>query len=274
MKKPKTEYQFTKAKGQLKYSMTNDYLFRMVLQRDHETLVMLICSILHLSRDQVLDAYIDNPIEPGATISNKEYQLDIVVKLNGCITINLEMQVINYNNWPMRSLSYLCRKFDSIARGEDYNTAQSVYQIGFLDFTLFEEHPEFFSKYQIRNAKDNYLYTDKFNLFVVELNHTDMAKDEDKLYDIDTWAKLFKATTWEEIKMITEKNPSMNSATEAIYMSTANADILEQCRIREDNIAHEVYQNEKIKTLTSENKALNETIAKLQAELDALRTKT
>ncbi len=62
---------------------------------------------------------------------------------------------------------------------------------------------------------------------MVELNHTDIATDEDKLYGIDTWAKLFKATTWEEIKMITEKNPSMNSTAEAIFVSTANEDILE-----------------------------------------------
>lgn len=241
--------------------MTNDYLFRMVLQRDKETLVMLICSLLHLSRDQVIDAYIDNPIEPGATVSDKEYQLDIVVILNGDTIINLEMQVINYKNWPMRSLSYLCRKFDDVARGDDYNTANTVYQIGFLDFTLFEDHPEFFAQYQMRNAKDNYLYTDKFNLFVVDLNQTKMATDEDKAYDIDTWAKLFKATTWEEIKMITEKNPSMNSTAEAIYMSTSNKNILEQCRIREDNIAHEKYQSEliksqadKINTLNKENK--------------------
>ena len=92
---------------------------------------------------------IDNPIEPGKSIDDKEYQLDIVVKLNGNITINLEMQVVNYHNWSARSLCYLCRKFDSVARGEDYNTAQPVYQIGFLDFTLFEDHPEFFARYQV-----------------------------------------------------------------------------------------------------------------------------
>ena len=72
----------------------------------------------------------------------------------------------------MRSLSYLCRTFDDIARGEDYDNSHPVYHIGFLDFTLFKDHPEFYAKYQLRNVKDNYLYTDKFNLFVAELNHT------------------------------------------------------------------------------------------------------
>jgi len=264
-------YQYEQATGALKYTLTNDYLFRMVLQRDNETLIMLICSVLHLSRDQVIDATIDNPIEPGKSIDDKEYQLDIVVKLNGNITINLEMQVVNYHNWSARSLCYLCRKFDSVARGEDYNAAQPVYQIGFLDFTLFEDHPEFFARYQMRSASDGYLYTDKFNLFVVELRHTDMATEEDKLYGIDVWAKLFKATTWEEIKMITQSNPSLNSAAEALFVSTANQDILEQCRIREDNIAHEKYQAEKIQSLTEENESLIDENESLTNENERLR---
>lgn len=192
--------------------------------------------------------------------------MDIIVKLNGDITINLEMQVVNYENWTMRSLSYLCRKFDSIARGDDYNTSKPVYHIGFLDFTLFEDHPEFFAQYQVRNQKDGFLYTDKFNLFVVELNHTDMATDEDKAYGIDTWAKLFKAERWEEIKMITQSNTSLNSAAEAIFMSTANADILEQCRIREDNIAHEKYQAEMIKKLSDELSEANNRVNSLSLE--------
>ena len=270
MKKSTTKLHYINATGALKYNMTNDYLFRMVLQRDYETLIMLICSILHLERDEVIEAHIENPIEPGATISNKEYQLDIVVKLNGDINVNLEMQVINYKNWPMRSLSYLCRKFDGIARGSDYNAAETIYHIGFLDFTLFDDHPEFFAKYQVRNAKDNYLYTDKFNLFVVQLNSTTIATEEDKLYGIDTWARLFKAKTWEEIKMITKENPSLTSTAEAIYMSTADQNILEQCRIREDNIAHEKYQNELISSLTKEKNTLTKELKSLSNENKSL----
>ena len=78
-----------------------------------------------------------------------------------------------------------------------------------------------------------------------------MATNEDKNFCIDVWARLFKATTLEGIKMITQNNPSLNSTAEAIFVSTANKDILEQCRIREDNIAHEKYQREQLELLTS-----------------------
>lgn len=91
---------------------------------------------------------------------------------------------------------------------------------------------------------------------MIELNHTDMARPDDKKQKVDTWAKLFKATTWEEIKMITNENPSMNSTAETIYLSNSDYAIREQCRIREDNVAHEKYQKELIEKLTSENARL------------------
>ena len=88
-----------------------------------------------------------------------------------------------------------------------------------------------------------------------------MATTEDKTNHVDNWAKLFKATTWEEIKMITKDNPSMNSTAESIFMSNADISILEQCRAREDAIAHEKYQKELIESL-------NKTIADRDVELD------
>ena len=144
-----------------------------------------------------------------------------------------------------------------------------VYHIGFLDFTLYEDHPEFCAMYQLRNAKDNYPYTDKFNLCVIELNHTDIATPQDKANHIDDWARLFKATTWEEIRMITKDNPSMSSAAESIYLSNADISILEQCRAREDAIAHEAYQKKLIAELRQDLSEANKRIEETKQE-DAL----
>lgn len=110
----------------------------------------------------------------------------------------------------------------------------------------------------MKNVKDGFVYTDKFNLLVVELNHTNIATAEDKAFGIDTWAKLFKATTWEEIKMITQDNPSMNSTAESIYLSNSDENIRELCRRREDAIAHEKYQKKLIQDLTDENTRLRQ----------------
>lgn len=263
-------YNFLSASGKIPYNMTNDYMFRIVLQKNEETLKNLVCSVLHLSMNDIKEIKIENPINPGDAIDEKEYQMDVMVLLNNNTHINLEMQVINYENWPERSVAYLSRKFNDLSRGKDYSKIEPVYHIGFLDFAPFEYHSEFFAKYHIRNDRDNSLYTDKFNLYVIELNRTDLATEDDKRYSIDVWAQFFKATTWEEIKMITKDNPSMNSTAESIYLSNSDFVIRERCRAREDAIIHEKFQAERIEALTSEVSTLSNEISVLTSENSTL----
>ena len=86
-----------------------------------------------------------------------------------------------------------------------------VIHIGFLDYTLFSDCPEFYATYKLFNAKNHHLYSDNLTLSVVDLSRIDLATDEDKSYHIDYWAKLFKATTWGEIneKVIAEKDSAL-----------------------------------------------------------------
>ena len=121
---------------------------------------------------------------------------------------------------------------------------------------------------QIQNARDCYLYTNNFNLYVIELNHTNMATHNDKRLGIDIWAKLFKATTWEEIKMITQDNPSMNSTAESIYLSNSDFAIQEQCRAREDAIAHEKYQKQLLEEQNKQIESLSAEVARLTQLLE------
>lgn len=74
---------------------------------------------------------------------------------------NLEMQNLNEYNWPERSLSYLCRSFDQLYRGQEYEEALPVIHIGFSDFTLHPEAPEFYATYKMLNVKNHLLYSDK-----------------------------------------------------------------------------------------------------------------
>ena len=41
-----------------------------------------------------------------------------------------------------------------------------------------------------------------------------LATKEDNKWHIDEWARLFKATTWEELKMIAEKDQLYSEAAE------------------------------------------------------------
>ncbi|MBQ8624713.1 MAG: PD-(D/E)XK nuclease family transposase [Agathobacter sp.] len=100
------------AHGVIPYNMTNDYMFRAVLQSNNLVLCGLIRSLLHLSEEISLTAEITNPIILGESIEDKEFRLDINVTINHSTLLNLEMQIANKLNWPNRSIVYLCRSFD------------------------------------------------------------------------------------------------------------------------------------------------------------------
>lgn len=222
------------ATGSVTIPMTNDYLFRALLQRNNKVLRGLICSLLHMTEDQIQCVNITNPIILGEAIDEKAFFLDVNVLLNDTTVIDLEMQVVNEYNWPERSLSYLCRNFDTLNRGEDYQKLKPAIQIGILDFTLFPEHPEFYSTYKFINVKNFIIYSDKLRLSVLDLTQTDLATEEDKAYHTDQWAAFFKATTWEDIKMLAQNDEYINEASNTIYELTQEEKIRLQCEARED----------------------------------------
>lgn len=225
---------FADATGTIDYTFTNDYMFRSVLQENPSVLTSLICSLLHQQREEVTSVVIKNPIELGKFIEDKDFILDINVNFNNNTNINLEMQVSRQPYWCERSLCYLCRTYDQLGKGEDYSQVKPAVHIGFLDFTLFPDVPEFYATYKMLNVKNHHLYSDKFILSVVDLNHIKLATEEDKAYGIDYWAKLFRATTWEELKMIANKNEILEEASASLYKMNANEAIRERCQARED----------------------------------------
>ena len=251
------EIDWDKLRGPVSIPMTNDYLFRALLQRNNKVLKALICSLLHMKIADVQTVTITNPIELGKAITSKEFILDIRVELNKNTIINLEMQVINEGNWPERSLCYLCRAFDNLNHGDDYASVKPVIHIGILDFTLFEEQPEFYATYRMTNEKTHRIYSDKLRLSVLDLNHINLATEEDKYYKIDHWAGLFKSTTWEELKMYAESDEYVKSATESIYQLTQEEKIRQQCEAREDYRRRTVGRERMLKEALEENKQLH-----------------
>lgn len=158
------------ASGPVRFNMTNDYMFRAVLQANNKVLRGLICSLLHLTEKDIISAEITNP----------------------------------------------------------------VIHIGFLDYTLFRELPEFYATYKLLNVKNHSIYSDNFTLSVINLSQIDLATEEDKYYQIDYWAKLFKATTWEEIHMLASNNHYIHEASNTIFQLSADEQIRKQCLDREE----------------------------------------
>ena len=160
--------------------------------------------------------------------------LDLKVMLNNDRILNFEVQVSNEKCWPERSLSYACRTFDQLLRGQPYTDVKPVYHIGFLDYDLEYLSPEFYATFKLLNVKKYELYSDKFVLSVINLNQIELATEEDRKYGIDHWARLFKADTWEAIKKMAQENEHVSDAAETLLQSNQDLKIRSYCEAVEE----------------------------------------
>lgn len=267
------------ATGKIDYQMTNDYMFHAALQKNPKVLKSLVCSLLRLHPQEIRSIQIINPIILGEAVDEKTFILDINIVLNDNTLINLEMQVENLYNWEERSLSYLCRTFYQLQKGEEYSSAKPVIHISFLDFTPFPEYPEFYASYKFMNEKNHHIYSDKLTLCVVDLRQIELATAEDQASGLEHWARLFKASTWEEIRMIAKKDENLLEATETLYTLNADELVRRQCEARADYYRLHNSINRRMEELllekenaVEENKKLNLKVQDLSIENDSLKT--
>ncbi len=183
------------AKGAVAIRMTNDYLFHALFQEDNEALKGFVCALLKLDAGQVKSAVVINPIELGTSVGDKEFILN---------------------------------------PGEGCQRVKPVVHIGLLDFTLFPKFPEFYATHRLMNVKNHMIYSDKLQLSLVDLTHIDLATEEDMQHRIDCWAAFFKAATWEEIKMIAQRDENIAKAANTVWKLSQEDKIRLQCEARED----------------------------------------
>lgn len=87
------------------------------MQKNKNILKHLICALLSIPVECITDL----AIELGKAIDTKTCILDIKLLLNNSQYINIEMQVSKQDYWTERSLTYLCRTYDNLEPGEQYN---------------------------------------------------------------------------------------------------------------------------------------------------------
>ena len=78
-------------------------------------------------------------------------------------------------------------------------------------------------------SSNHNVYTDKFIINVVDLTRINMATKEDKLYGVDKWAAFFKADKWEDIIMLADQMPSLQTSVETLYQLNTDEQIRETC---------------------------------------------
>ena len=103
---------------------------------------------------------------------------------------------------------------------------------------------------------------------MVDLTHIELATEEDKVWNINYWARLFTATTWEDVKMIAEKDIYMVAAAKEMYKFSADQMFEERCRARDDYRKQINTHNRTLQELDEANREI-EMLRKRIAELES-----
>ncbi len=162
--------------GKIEYTLTNDYMFRAVFQKNQNALRGLLSALLDIAKKDIKEVTILNPIILGETIDNKTCILDLHLRLNNNELINIEMQVSDFDNWPERSITYLGRSFDQTKSGGDYSDITTTIHIGILDFNLKHLTLEFYSEFKLMNVNNHEIYSDKFVLRVLNCDYSEPSR--------------------------------------------------------------------------------------------------
>lgn len=151
---------------------------------------------------------------------DKEGILDVRVKLNGNVHLDMEMQVIMFTYWAERSLFYLSRMYtEQIQKGQDYDVLKKCIHVGILDFELFESR-EFYSRFHLWEDMRKELYSDKFEIHILELPK--LLRFEYPQTVLLNWARFFNGEEKEELKMLAKSDEFVQKAYDKLVDISAD----------------------------------------------------
>lgn len=130
---------------------------------------------------------------------------------NGKSQMDLEIQLAPFPLWPERSVFYLAKMFTGeIKKGESYDMLQKCIHVGILDFFLFPEDEEFYSRFHLWEDDRRRMYTDKLEIHILELPK--LKEREYPETELLNWARFFNAEHKEEFEMAAEANSYIERA--------------------------------------------------------------
>ena len=157
---PKLDLVFKKIFGDKKNSdILSDFLSAVLGVTDIE-------SIEILDNEMISDVFVE-----------KFSRLDLRINLNGNTSINVEIQVKNYENYKDRTLFYWSKLYtQGFKEGQDYAELKETIAINILDFNLFDCE-EYHSVFGVFEETRREKLSDKFRIDFLELKKAKKFKE-------------------------------------------------------------------------------------------------
>ena len=256
------------ATGEIEYTLKSDLVFHYTMQKSKRALIGLVCALRGIKPSEVQSVEVMNPIDLNSV--GKESVMDLKLTLNNGVIMNIELQMYMDKMWIPRSILYVCRAFDCIKGGDDYSQLKETVHYCITDQNLFDTEPEFYAHYGLLNKKTHEPYSDMLGINVVQLQYIDMATQEDVDNGLVYWAKLFMASSWEEMQDLVQGHEDIEEVADLIFtLNTDNQaqEILEGQRRYREQMATQYA----VGRMDGQKEAQQE-IDELKTELDGAKT--
>ena len=194
-------------------SKTNDRVFKEIFTRNKSCMADFLKSILNIPDSEFEDLeFVDTHSRRGS-ITRGEYILDIKVKTKSHI-IDVEMQVKRSPAMSQRIVLYLANMIkDQDLGSDDYRKMKKTVSIMIAADHNLNDDDRYFHRYNLRDEKDNSLFTDLLEVDILELKKLPDQDDGSTLWE---WLAFIKTTDEEAMKVLASKNEKIAKAYDTL----------------------------------------------------------
>jgi predicted transposase/invertase (TIGR01784 family) len=168
---------------------------------------------------RITDVSFLNPIQDPDTLAKKQSIIDVLCKDQEGKQYIIEMQIARASGFEERAQYYAAKAYTSqMIKGGMYEKLKEVIFIAILDYELFPNKEHYQSNHTIRDEKTNEHDLKGFRFIFIELPHF-KKKLEELESMMEKWCYFFKhapETTQEELRQLTEDEPIIQEAYEAV----------------------------------------------------------
>ena len=209
--------------GQELLPITSDVVFKAIFgnEENKDLLISLLNSFLNINIQK------PEQIELIGTEIIKNYdndklcRLDIRVKTEDNKHVDVEIQVADKKDMINRSIFYLASLYtEQMKEGMRYDELGRTIALNILCYNLFEDKKAYNSTYRLKNIDNNKELTDIIEINFIELKKVKELNLTDEMKDL--WVKFLSAESEEELKMLAEKNETLNKAVEKLKYVSAD----------------------------------------------------
>lgn len=232
----KKENNAEEKKALKKLSMTNDFVFKRIFAKrgNEEFLREFLSNLLNID---IKEIEVAQDVMLSKKVKDDKYGvLDIKAKLNDNIEVDIEMQVLDYDNIIERTTYYASKMVSSqLKPKEEYKDIRPVIVVAILNFDLFE-----FEEYITKAVTVAEKHREKIINDLVTYYYIELPKFRNRKVDLDNkvnqWLTFIDSKDEKGIVEAMEKNEKLKKANEELEVLSSDEEVRELAEFRESSL--------------------------------------